>query len=93
VLTPFARAIETLKPGATGSDIAALLDHKVSRHCALNWKAGRHPPPAWALALLAQKVRAQASHRFAIAHDLDQMKTGPGRKAETRNIMAYNAKR
>ena len=91
--TAFSRAVELLQPGASGSDIAAMLDHKVTRFCALNWKAGRANPPAWALQILAAKLRAQTTKPLAIASELEALPERVGRKAGTRNIMAYNAKR
>jgi len=91
--TAFARAVELLKPGASGSDIAAMLDHRVTRFCALNWKAGRANAPRWALHLLAAKARARAEPHLAIASELESLPERVGRKAGTRNIMAYNARR
>lgn len=91
--TAFARAVELLKPGASGSDIAAMLDHKATRFCVLNWKAGRANPPKWALELLAAKIRAQTEAPLAIADELERLPERAGRKAGTRNIMAYNARR
>ena len=93
VINPFARAVETLQPGATGAAMSELLDRRVTKHCALNWKAGRAPAPHWALQLLAAKIRAQADLRQAIAEEIERTPMSPGRKAGTRNIMAWNARR
>jgi hypothetical protein len=46
--------------------------------------------PAWAIERVRDRWRQVES---AAAADLAQTKAGPGRKAGTRNIMAYNAKR
>ena len=89
-LTPFGALIEALKPGATGRDIVELLDGRAERTLALHWKAGRWLPPAWAVDLLRAKLERRHELERAIA---SQAKAGPGRKAGTRNIMAYNARR
>lgn len=88
--TPFARIVERIKPGATGRDIVELLDGKVQRTVALNWRSGRRTPPQWAIDRLRQRWHAIA---LAADADLAQMKTGPGKKAGTRNLLAYLARR
>jgi hypothetical protein len=88
--TPFAELANVLKPGASGRDIAELLDNKVSRHLALHWKAGRSMPPAWAIDLLRGKLARRHEQERAIA---DKAKPGPGLKAGARNLAAYLAAR
>ena len=88
--TPFSALVEVLKPGATGKDLVELLDGKAERTAALHWKAGRFGPPAWAIDLLRDKLARRQECERAIAAKVE---AGPGRKAGTRNIMAYNAKR
>ena len=90
MFTPFAQTVEALRPGATGKDLVELLDGKAERTLALHWKAGRANPPQWAIDLLCDKLaRRHAAERSAAL----QMKTGPGRKAGTRNLLAYMARR
>jgi hypothetical protein len=93
VLTAFPLAVEALLPGATGSQIAALLDHKAKRTTVLQWVAGRHPAPRWAMDILAAKHRARAAMHLAIAETADKAKPGPGKKAGTRNLLKWKAER
>src|SRR5216684_3006504 len=88
-VTRFARAVEALQPGAGGRSIAKLLDGRVTRHCALNWKAGRRRAPKWALDLLAAKIRAQAATPLAIAAEIDRAKERPGMQAGAINLARY----
>lgn len=82
--------MELLKPGATGSDMVALLDGKAGRTVALDWKAGRYGPPAWAIELLRDKLARRHELERAIAN---KAKPGPGLKAGARNLAAYLATR
>lgn len=88
-ITLFALGIETLQPGASGSDMSALLDGKASRHAALNWKAGRCHPPQWVLDLLADKIEA----RYAIGPKLRSAPPRPGKQAGTLNLLRWRARR
>lgn len=92
-VTAFSRAVEILKPGATGRDIAALLNHRAERTLTLHWKAGRRRPPPWALHLLAAKIRASAEERRSIAEELEALPERPGLKAGARNLAEYLARR
>jgi hypothetical protein len=91
----FSLAVEQLLPGATGSQIAALLDHRTSRELANHWKAGRRTPAPWALDILERKVRDRAN---ALQSTLERLrvakaKPGPGKKAGTRNLLKWKAER
>lgn len=88
--TPFARVADLLKPGASGRDIAELLDGKVTRLNALHWKAGRSKPPAWAVELLRAKLQRKHEHERAIVSELE---IGPGLKAGAINLARYRARR
>ncbi len=88
----FQAAIEALKPNATGSDAAALLDNRVSRHVCLNWRAGRRRAPQWALQLLARKIRERATHATDLANHLDAQKERPGLKAGALNLAKWRAR-
>lgn len=92
-LTAFRAAVETLKPGATGSDMVRLLDHRVKRTTALEWKAGRVHAPRWALELLAAKILADAVPKIKVARQLQEMPERPGLKAGARNLAVYLANR
>jgi len=93
LVTLFARAIETLQPGAGGRSIAKLLDGRVSRHCALNWKAGRRQAPKWALDILAAKIRAHTTNPLAIAAELEATPERLGLKAGAINLARWRAHR
>ena len=88
--TPFAALANLLVPGASGRDIAKLLDGKVSRHNALHWKAGRSEPPAWAIDLLRAKLRQRHEHELAIA---SRVVPGPTKRAGAANLARYLANR
>ena len=87
---PFAELVEVLKPGATGSDIAKMLDGKANRRRALHWKAGRAKPPAWACDMLKEKLRQRHERERKIA---DRLEPGPGLKAGARNLAEYLARK
>ena len=91
-VTRFARAVEALQPGASGRSIAKLLDGRVTRHCALNWKAGRRQAPKWALDILAAKIRARTMMPLAIAAEIDRAKERPGKQAGAINLAVYLAR-
>lgn len=84
--TPFARVLERI--GA--DDLVALFHGKANRTTIANWKAGRHPPPQWAIDRLHQIAGQLESDLRA---DLDKLKPGPGLKAGARNLAAYLAAR
>lgn len=90
---PFRLAVEALKPGASGSQAAALLDNRVSREVANHWLAGRRHADPWALHLLASKIRAQISPQVELAESLDRIKKRPGKQAGARNLAAWLARR
>ncbi len=87
--TPFSQVVEILQPGATGRDLVELLDGRAQRTTALHWRSGRRGAPTWAIDLLRHKLRQRLELATAIGA---QMKAGPGKKAGTRNIMAYMAR-
>lgn len=87
--TPFAELIDILKPGATGSDMVELLDGKAPRTRALDWKAGRYGPPAWAIDLLRTKLRQRHEKESVIAA---RVMPGPGLKAGAINLARYRAR-
>lgn len=89
--TPFSRGVEALRPGATGSVIAALLDHRAERTVVLHWKAGRRQAPRWALQLLARKIREQALPALELANQLDNEKERLGLSAGALNLRRYHA--
>lgn len=71
-------------------DPTAFFAGRVHRTTIANWKAGRHPVPQWAIDALRQRWQELDT----IAHQkIARIKAGPGRKAGTRNIMAYLARR
>lgn len=88
--TPFAELVDILKPGATGSDMVALLDGRTQRTRTLDWKAGRYGPPAWAIDLLRAKLRQRHEKESAIAA---RAKPGPGLQAGAKNLAVYLARR
>ena len=71
-------------------NLTALFGHRANRTTIANWIAGRYAAPQWAIDRLTQEWQAVDA---AMRADLAQTKAGPGRKAGTRNIMAYNARR
>ena len=71
-------------------DLKALFANRVASTTISNWRAGRRAMPAWAIDRIRQRWHQLESEARA---DLAQMKTGPGKKAGTRNIMAWNARR
>lgn len=93
IVTPFARAIEALEPGAGGRAISKLLDGRATRHAALNWKAGRRAAPKWALDLLAVKLRAKAAKPVTIAAELERIPPRLGQRAGAKNLAEYLARR
>lgn len=88
--TPFARAIEWLKPGATGRDIVNLLDGKANRTTALDWRSGRRAPPQWAIDRLRQRIVACAVDGIDA---IGLAEPGVGRQANAIHIRRYNARR
>jgi len=84
--TPFAEMLEL----ARVRDPVSFFDHRADRTTIANWKAGRHPPPAWAVDRLRLRWQELETHGRAI---LQRIPKGPGRKAGTRNIMAWRARR
>ena len=71
-------------------DLKALFANRVASTTIINWRAGRRAMPAWAIDRIRQRWHQLESEARA---DLASMKPGTGRKAGTRNIMAYNARR
>ena len=84
--TPFAMMLDL----ARVKDPVSFFDGRANRTTIANWKAGRHPAPQWAIDRLHQSWQELETIG---RHTLQQIKTGPGRKAGTRNIMAYMARR
>lgn len=91
-LTAFPLAVRTLLPTATGSDIAALLDHRAKRTTVLQWMAGRAHAPRWALELLAAKLTARAEIDLAAARMAAGAKERPGLAAGAKNLAAWKAR-
>jgi hypothetical protein len=71
-------------------DLKALFANRVASTTIINWRAGRRAMPAWAINLVRERWQQLELEARA---DLAQMKAGSGRKAGTRNIMAWNARR
>jgi hypothetical protein len=92
-LTAFSIAVEQLQPGATGSQIAALLDHRAKRTLVLEWKAGRCHPPAWALDLLASKLLTHGAAFTDVAERIKMIPERPGLKAGARNLAEWRVKK
>jgi len=92
-VTPFARALNILKPGAGGSDIVKILDGRAKRTATLNWRAGRRQPPRWALQLLARKIRERALPMLSAADTLDNEKERLGLSAGALNLARWKANR
>ena len=90
-VTLFRSAVESLKPGATGTDMVALLDGKVKRTTALEWKAGRKHAPQWALHLLAQKIERETAPRMDLAARLKAAPERIGKRAGAINLARYRA--
>lgn len=67
-----------------------LFGNRVHKSTISNWIAGRYAPAQWAVDRVQQEILRQNAEAAAIA---EAAKAGPGRKAGTRNIMAYNARR
>jgi len=91
--TLFLEAIETLQPGAGGRAIVELLDGRVQRCTALDWKAGRTHAPKWALELLADKIEARLQPPASTVRRLRQTKDRPGKKAGAINLARWLASR
>jgi len=91
-VTPFAAAIEHLHPGASGREVAALLDNRISRYVGCHWKAGRRQAPKWALDILAAKIQARADESAAIADRLRAAPERPGLKAGAINLARWRAR-
>jgi len=70
-----------------------MLEGKAKRTTALDWFAGRHHAPQWALDLLARQIQDKASELAAIAHDVRQTKERPGLKAGALNLAKWRARR
>ena len=92
-VTLFRRTVDALHPGATGSQAAALLEHRISRNVACNWLAGRRQAPQWALQLLARQIQARADELTAIADDARKEKERLGLSAGALNLRKYHATR
>ncbi len=84
--TPFSRMLWR----AHIADPVAFFSGRADRTTIANWKAGRRSIPLWVKDALRRRWRELENDSAA---DIDQMKTGPGKKAGTRNIMAYMARR
>jgi hypothetical protein len=92
-VTAFARGVEVLHPGASGSVIAELLEHRAKRTTVLQWKAGRRQAPQWAMDMLTDKIQARADALHAEAARIRKVPERIGLKAGARNLAAYLAKR
>ena len=53
-VSAFKRAVDCIKPGASGSDVAELLAGRPRRQEAIHWLSGKRKPPRWAVDLLRQ---------------------------------------
>lgn len=84
--TPFARVLERVGR----HDLVEVFNGRANRTTIANWKAGRHPPPQWAIDRLRQLADEFVGDMQA---DLDKLKPGPGLKAGARNLAAYLAVR
>jgi len=91
--TAFRRAVTTLNPNATGRDMVRMLDGKAKRTTALDWYAGRHHAPRWALERLAHEIQARANELAAIAAEVRQTKERPGLKAGALNLAKWRARK
>ncbi len=92
-VTPFARAAQTLRPGATGRDLVQLLDGRAKRSVALHWYAGRRQAPQWSLQLLAAKIRQQIAEPAKLATELETAPERLGIRAGANNIQRWRARR
>jgi len=72
------------------TDPVAFFGRRADRTTIAHWKAARRTVPEWARDALRSRWRAL---ELEAARDLDALPAGPGKKAGTRNIMAYNARR
>jgi hypothetical protein len=84
--TPFAEMLELVRV----TDPVAFFQYRADRTTIANWKAGRAPAPQWAIERLRQHWNDLTTHGI---RTLQSIRIGPGRKAGTKNIMAYNARR
>ena len=90
---PFRQAVNALKPGASGSQAAALLANRVSREVANHWLAGRRHAPRWALQFLASQIRERIAELATVAEIAEQTKDRPGKKAGAFNLARWLAQR
>lgn len=90
-VAPFKRAVELLKPGASGRDAAALLDNRISREVAQHWLAGRRHTDPWALHALAAMLRNRAILQIEFAAELEAIRSRPGKQAGARNLAIWRA--
>lgn len=88
-VTGFAALCEALQPGASGSDIAKLLDHRAERTRICHWKAGRRGAPQWAIDLLRAKLTARHARELELA---SRAIAGPGLAAGAKNLAAWKAR-
>jgi len=89
-VSAFRRAVECIKPGASGSDVAELLAGRPRRQEAIHWLSGKRKPPQWAVDLLRQHwERRDETARAAIA----ERELSPGRAVNARNLAEYLARR
>jgi hypothetical protein len=89
--TAFARALEVIAPGASGSELVPLFNAKVDRTTILNWRAGRAAVPLWAIEQVRQIHARKAETINNALAEATQKETGPGKRAGRINIMKWNA--
>lgn len=82
------RAIRALVPTNRRIEIVALFDKRTTYGTIRHWRTGRRSTPQWALDLAAEK----AAQIGALEPILRRAKTGPGKRINTRNIMAWHAR-
>ena len=84
--TPFAELLGL----AHVADPVAFFGRRANRTTIANWKAGRYPAPQWAIDRLRLRWHELDSNA---RQKLDQIKTGPGKRAGAINLARYLAGR
>jgi hypothetical protein len=83
---PFRALANRLLPGASGGDVARLLDNAAQRTTVCQWLAGRAGAPQWAIDRLVELLRHRHAEDLAA---VARTKAGPGLKAGARNLAVW----
>lgn len=69
----FGQALQVLLPGATGAQLRALFDNRVSRVAVIRWRDGKRAAPKWARDIVQARMRERARAIEDLAAAIDRL--------------------